>query len=90
MTRAPKKSESLEVRLPYAAKQAFMAACEKDGRTASEAVRAFIEAEIGGRRRRARLVGRLAAGALLAAAAGAAAAPVLAHPAATCAQAAHR
>ena len=43
---APKKSETLEVRLPYAAKTAFMARCRDDGRTASDAVRAFIETEL--------------------------------------------
>lgn len=43
----PKKSETLEVRLPYAAKQAFMARCQARGATASEAVRAFIEADLG-------------------------------------------
>ena len=43
----PKKSETLEVRLPHAAKQAFMARCQARGGTASEAVRAFIEADIG-------------------------------------------
>ena len=43
MTRSPKKSETLEVRLPYAAKTAFMARCRDDGQTASEAVRGFIE-----------------------------------------------
>lgn len=81
--RAPKKSETLEVRLPYPTKQAFMARCRHDGRSASEAVRGFIEAEVGaGRlaRRRGKLIARLAAGAVLAAAAGAVAAPTLAHP----------
>ena len=43
---AAKKSETLEVRLPYAAKTAFMARCRDDGRTASDAVRAFIETEL--------------------------------------------
>jgi hypothetical protein len=43
----PKKSETLEVRLPHAAKQAFMVRCQARGATASEAVRAFIEADIG-------------------------------------------
>jgi hypothetical protein len=43
----PKKSETLEVRLPHAAKQAFMARCQARGATASEAVRAFIEADLG-------------------------------------------
>ena len=81
MPRAPKKSETLEVRLAHPVKQAFMARCRADGRTASDAVRAFIEAEVGagGQSRRSRLTARLAAGALLAAAAGAVAAPTLAH-----------
>jgi hypothetical protein len=80
MMRTPKKSETLELRLPYEAKQAFMARCEAQGRSASEAIRAFIEAEIEPRpRARNRLLGRIAAGALLAAAAGAVAAPSLAH-----------
>jgi hypothetical protein len=47
--RPPKKSETIEVRLPYAAKAAFMARCRDDGLTASEAVRQFIDLEIGGR-----------------------------------------
>jgi hypothetical protein len=81
MSRAPKKSETLEVRLAHPIKQAFMARCRAEGRTASDAVRAFIEAETAapGRPRRSRLAARLAAGALLAAAAGAVAAPTLAH-----------
>jgi hypothetical protein len=41
--RAPKKSETLEIRLPPAAKQAFMDQCRADGRSASEAMRDFIE-----------------------------------------------
>ena len=45
-TRAPKKSESLEVRLPHTTKAAFMARCKGDGLTASDAVRRFIEGEI--------------------------------------------
>jgi len=77
--KAPKKSETLEVRIPYSTKEAFMARCRADGRSASEAVRGFIEAEVEGIPRRRRLIGRLAAGALLAAAAGAVAAPTLAH-----------
>jgi hypothetical protein len=80
MMRTPKKSETLELRLPYEAKQAFMARCEAQGRSASEAIRAFIEAEIEPRpKARSRLMARIAAGALLAAAAGAVAAPSLAH-----------
>lgn len=42
-----KKSETLEVRLPFETKTAFMARCRTDGRTASEAVRAYIDREIG-------------------------------------------
>jgi hypothetical protein len=41
--RPPKKSESLEIRIPHPTKQAFMARCEAEGRTASEALRGFIE-----------------------------------------------
>jgi hypothetical protein len=41
--RGPKKSDTLEVRLPHAAKQAFMDRCRAEGRSASEAVRGFIE-----------------------------------------------
>lgn len=37
-----KKSETLEVRLPYSQKRAFMAACAADGTTASEEVRGFV------------------------------------------------
>jgi antitoxin component of RelBE/YafQ-DinJ toxin-antitoxin module len=47
--RPPKKSEAIEVRLSYAAKTAFMARCQRNNRTASEAIRLFIEAEIGDR-----------------------------------------
>lgn len=39
-----KKSETLEVRLPYSKKEAFKAACEAEGITASHAVRTFIDA----------------------------------------------
>ena len=50
MTRdpAPKKSETLEIRLPFSTKERFMARCRDDGRSASEAVRGFIEGEING------------------------------------------
>ncbi|HST92268.1 MAG TPA: hypothetical protein VLJ13_08740 [Brevundimonas sp.] len=79
-TRAPKKSETLEVRLPYDAKTAFMTRCRESGQTASEAVRLFIEGELAGR---VRTRSRLRAWQTLAAAAaglaiGAAAAPSLA------------
>jgi Ca2+-binding EF-hand superfamily protein len=38
-----KKSETLEVRLPYETKQAFLTACREDGTTASEVVRTSID-----------------------------------------------
>jgi len=41
--RREKKSESLEVRLPYSVKRAFMRATKRRGETASEAVRQFID-----------------------------------------------
>jgi len=52
--RPPKKSETLEVRLPHSVKAAFMSRCGETGRTASEAVRAFIEAELASAPGRAR------------------------------------
>jgi len=42
--RPEKKSETLEVRLPHSKKEAFMEACERDGITASHAMRSFIDA----------------------------------------------
>lgn len=39
-----KKSEMLEVRIPHSKKEAFKAACEAEGITASHAVRSFIDA----------------------------------------------
>ncbi len=84
MTRAPKKSEMLEVRLPHAAKTAFMARCRAEGGTASEAVRRFIQAEIEGPTRRARhggwRIAQMVAAALAGLVMGAIAAPSLAHP----------
>lgn len=38
-----KKSETLEVRIPYETKQAFLTACREDGTTASEVVRENIQ-----------------------------------------------
>lgn len=80
MTQKPlKKSETIEVRLPHATKAAFMACCRDEGRTVSEAVRAFMEREIGGSRRSARAGGWHALAALAAGLAlGAVAAPSLA------------
>ncbi len=46
MTRPPKKSETLEIRLPFETKTAFMARCRQDGVTASEALRADIDARL--------------------------------------------
>lgn len=43
----PKKSETIEVRVPYGAKTAFADHCRANGQTVSEAVRAFMEREIG-------------------------------------------
>lgn len=77
---SPKKSETLEIRLPHPTKTAFMARCQDQGRTASEAVRRFIDAEIAGsepRRPRVSLWQALAA-ALAGLAIGAVAAPSLA------------
>jgi len=79
-----KKSETLEIRLSYPAKLAFMARCRDDGRSASEALRLFIEGHIapGPTEAKAparRMPPRLIAGALIAAAVGAMALPSLAH-----------
>ena len=43
-----KKNGSIEVRLPDETKAAFMHRCQLEGRTASEAVRSFIDAEVQG------------------------------------------
>lgn len=42
MKRREKKSESLDIRLPYQQKQDFMAATKQQGETASQVLRAFI------------------------------------------------
>lgn len=76
----PKKSETIEVRVPYGAKTAFAERCRENGQTVSEALRGFMEREIGtGRTGRVRTklwhaVAALAAGLAL----GAVAAPSLA------------
>ncbi len=88
MTQRLKKSETLEIRLPYPTKLAFMARCQDQGRSASEALRGFIEGQIGegqietrpATRTATRLAPRFAIGALIAAAVGAVALPSLAHP----------
>jgi hypothetical protein len=75
-----KKSESLEIRLPYPTKQAFMARCRDDGRSASDAMRGFIDFYLDGEARKARTRGwkLIAAGSAAAVIAAAAAAPTLA------------
>jgi hypothetical protein len=75
-----KKSETLEIRLPYPTKLAFMARCRDEGRTASEALRGFIDGAVEPRRM-AKAPRKLIAGAAIAAAVGAIALPSLAHPA---------
>ena len=63
----PKKSDMLEVRLPHETKVAFMARCRETRRTASEAVRVFIDQELDGRTgrpSRSNLVWRVLAAAL--------------------------
>lgn len=83
----PKKSEVLEVRLPYETKTAFMARCRETRRTASEAVRVFIEQELDGKAakpsRPRGLAWRALAAALAGLAVGAVAAPSLARPTTT-------
>ncbi|MFC7379412.1 hypothetical protein [Brevundimonas sp. GCM10030266] len=78
MSKAPKKSETIEVRVPHGAKTAFAARCRENGVTVSEAVRAFMEREIGatprGKPRLWHAAAALAAGLAL----GAVAAPSLA------------
>ncbi|MDZ4762813.1 MAG: EF-hand domain-containing protein, partial [Alphaproteobacteria bacterium] len=46
-----KKSETLEVRLPFTTKRAFLDACREDGTTASEVVRGSIHTYLAGRAR---------------------------------------
>lgn len=81
-----KKSEVLEVRLPHETKTAFMARCRETRRTASEAVRMFIDQELEGRTTKPRangLIWRALAAALAGLAVGAVAAPSLARPTTT-------
>ena len=77
--RGPKKSETLEIRLPHALKQAFMARCRDEGRSASEGLRSFIEQAVAEPPRRAPHW-RWAAVGLAAVSLGAGAAPSLARP----------
>jgi hypothetical protein len=73
--RPPKKSESLEIRIPYPTKQAFMERCREEGVSASEVLRGLIETRLQPAPRR-RL--KWAAAALIGLALGAVAAPSLA------------
>src|SRR5689334_16937097 len=74
-----KKSETLEIRLPYPTKLAFMARCRDDGRSASAARRHFIDDHLEAREPpRASRLARVIAAALIAAAAVAFALPSLA------------
>lgn len=77
----PKKSETIEVRLSHADKTAFMARCRAGGRTASDAIRLFIESQIAPQPRRLphwRMIAAAAVGAVLGVGV---AAPSLAHAA---------
>ena len=78
-----KKSETLEIRLPYPTKLAFMERCRGEGRSASEALRGFIDGQLEAAtpaRSAPRRPRHLVAGALIAAAVGAIALPSLARP----------
>lgn len=46
-----KKSETLEVRIPFETKQAFLTACREDGTTASEVVRESVQTYLDARER---------------------------------------
>jgi hypothetical protein len=67
-----KKNDSIEIRLPDETKAAFREKCRREGRTASDAVRSFIDEQLdagGSVRRRRRSLWRIgaavAAGAIL-------------------------
>jgi hypothetical protein len=67
-----KKNDSIEIRLPDETKAAFREKCRREGRTASEAVRSFIDEQLDPRgmvrrRRRShwRIAAALAAGAVM-------------------------
>ena len=67
-----KKNDSIEIRLPDETKTAFREKCRREGRTASDAVRSFIDEQLeprGSLRRRRRSLWRIglavAAGAVL-------------------------
>ena len=83
MARPSKKSETIEIRLSHEAKAAFMARCRREARTASEAIRLFIDGEVDAPRdmRRQRLPSwRIVVAGMIGAALGlGAAAPSFAH-----------
>jgi hypothetical protein len=59
-----KKNDSIEIRLPDETKAAFREKCRREGRTASDAVRSFIEEQLDPRgtvRRRRRSLWRIGA-----------------------------
>jgi hypothetical protein len=78
----PKKTETLELRLPYETKQAFMARCRDAGTSASETLRGFIAGYVDDRgacrRDRKRLAIRIGLVSIALAAATAVAEPALA------------
>ena len=76
--RPPKKSETLEIRLPHAAKLAFMERCRAAGLTASEVVRGLIEAPAAPKARRTMKGWQALAAAIAGVVIGAAAAPSIA------------
>ncbi|HEU0134436.1 MAG TPA: EF-hand domain-containing protein [Allosphingosinicella sp.] len=62
--KSTKKNDSIEIRLPDETKAAFREKCRLEGRTASDAVRSFIEEQIdprGSVRRRRTSLGRIGA-----------------------------
>ena len=87
MARPSKKSETIEIRLSHEAKTAFMERCRRERRTASEAIRLFIDGKVGASRgtRPLRLPSwRIVAAGVIGAALGlGAAAPSFAHAAQT-------
>lgn len=78
--RPPKKSETLEIRLPHASKLAFMERCRAAGLTASEVMRGLIENEatVGPKARRTMKGWQALAAAVAGIVIGAAAAPSIA------------
>lgn len=78
MPRPPKKSETIEIRLPHPTKVAFIDHCRARDRTLSEAVRGYIDLELAGGTARRMPWRHVLAAALTGLAIGATAAPSLA------------